>query len=199
MHKIKLDDRAVVITPVVKDLVTGRKDSGVTKQSGELVISIPDNKCDSNTDKSKFQYSEPDIILSFPTMNSIDNLSDKLDELKDMLYPDRPTTNRDCTPTGSQKGLPYVVTRNECLNRAIDITCKGREQYDGQENSFEKVADLWSAYTGYKFTASDAAMLLALLKVARMKTGRFKDDNYIDLAGYAACACELSSKESQND
>ena len=36
------------------------------------------------------------------------------------------------------------------------------------------------------------AMMMALLKVARIKTGKHKDDNFIDLAGYAACACEVS-------
>ena len=32
-------------------------------------------------------------------------------------------------------------------------------------------------------------------KTARISTGKFKDDNYIDLCGYAACAGEIGGKE----
>ena len=35
---------------------------------------------------------------------------------------------------------------------------------------------------------------MALLKVARIKSGRYKADNYIDLAGYAACAAEIADR-----
>lgn len=35
------------------------------------------------------------------------------------------------------------------------------------------------------------AALLGLLKIARIATGHGKDDNWIDLAGYAACGGEL--------
>lgn len=37
------------------------------------------------------------------------------------------------------------------------------------------------------------AVMMALLKIARIKTGKHKDDNFVDLAGYAACACEMGS------
>jgi hypothetical protein len=38
-------------------------------------------------------------------------------------------------------------------------------------------------------------MMLALLKIGRIATGHTKADNYIDLAGYAACAGEIAMKE----
>lgn len=42
--------------------------------------------------------------------------------------------------------------------------------------------------------AKDVAMMLALLKVARIHNGD-KMDSFIDLAGYAACAGEIVGKE----
>lgn len=39
----------------------------------------------------------------------------------------------------------------------------------------------------------DVAMMLALLKVARIKTG-VKGDSFVDLAGYAACAGEIATE-----
>lgn len=47
---------------------------------------------------------------------------------------------------------------------------------------------------GTLFTAKDVAMMLALLKVARIHNGD-KMDSFIDLAGYAACAGEIVGKE----
>ena len=40
----------------------------------------------------------------------------------------------------------------------------------------------------------DVAILMALLKIARVRSGRYKADNYIDLAGYAACAAEIADR-----
>lgn len=41
----------------------------------------------------------------------------------------------------------------------------------------------------------DVAAMLALLKIARIASGHAKDDNWIDLAGYAACGGELERVE----
>ena len=51
---------------------------------------------------------------------------------------------------------------------------------------------LWTAYMGVLFTPKDVAMLMALLKVARIKAGD-KADSFVDLAGYAACAGEIAT------
>lgn len=39
--------------------------------------------------------------------------------------------------------------------------------------------------------------MMILLKVARAATGKFNADNYIDIAGYAACACEIGDRGSK--
>lgn len=37
-------------------------------------------------------------------------------------------------------------------------------------------------------------MMMALLKIARVKADPKKTDSYIDLAGYAACAGEIAER-----
>ena len=47
---------------------------------------------------------------------------------------------------------------------------------------------------GYQVTTEDVPMMMALLKIARASTGKFKADNYIDLAGYSACGMEIAER-----
>jgi hypothetical protein len=68
------------------------------------------------------------------------------------------------------------------------------QQYNSPERSFEKIASLWSAYLGAEISAVDVASMMALLKIARVKTGSGKADNWIDLAGYAACGGEIEDQ-----
>jgi hypothetical protein len=87
--------------------------------------------------------------------------------------------------------------RAEILNDAASIVNGNRnEQYGEPENNFADIAKLWSAYLGeelaHPLTASDVAMMMLLLKIVRVRNGEYKKDNYIDIAGYAACAAEFS-------
>jgi len=36
-------------------------------------------------------------------------------------------------------------------------------------------------------------MMMALLKIARIRTGTATEDSFVDLAGYAACGAEIAS------
>lgn len=88
------------------------------------------------------------------------------------------------------------MKRAEILEQARKCVCGEREQeYGTPENNFALVGKLWEAYTGHSFSAKDVAMMLALLKVARIKTG-VKGDSFVDLAGYAACAGEIATQDS---
>ena len=87
------------------------------------------------------------------------------------------------------------MKRDEILEAARVCVCGEREQdYGTPEDSFGLIGQLWTAYMGTLFTSKDVAMLMALLKVARIKTGD-KADSFVDLAGYAACAGEIATKE----
>lgn len=90
-----------------------------------------------------------------------------------------------------------TATRERVLDAAKACVCGGRPMdYGTPEDNFVLVAKLWNTYLGdCLMDAHDVAMMMALLKVARIKTGRGKMDNYVDLAGYAACAAEIRCGE----
>lgn len=90
------------------------------------------------------------------------------------------------------------MKRDEILEAAKRCVSGDREQdYGSPENNFQRIADLWSAYSGYPFTSTDVAAMLALLKIARIASGHAKEDNWVDLAGYAACGGEIETGVSE--
>jgi hypothetical protein len=62
---------------------------------------------------------------------------------------------------------------------------------DKRENH-ENIAALWSAYLGISISPFQVALMMVLLKVARTQAGQPNLDDYVDMAGYAAIAGELS-------
>ena len=88
------------------------------------------------------------------------------------------------------------MTRPEILEAARKCVCGQREEdYGSPENNFSRIANLWNAYIGKQIVdAVDVAMMMALLKVARIKGRNATDDSFVDLAGYAACAGEIAGE-----
>lgn len=88
--------------------------------------------------------------------------------------------------------------RNECLSIANNMVNGQREgEYGTPEDNFIVIANFWSSYLKTNISATDVAMMMALLKIARIKTGTFKADSFIDLAGYAACGYEIASNKEE--
>ena len=91
------------------------------------------------------------------------------------------------------------MTRKEILQTAEKMVNGDRQDdYGTPERNFERIAMLWTHYLGADrlyagITPVDVAAMLALLKIARVASGHGKSDNWIDLAGYAACGGELQS------
>lgn len=88
------------------------------------------------------------------------------------------------------------MKRSETLRTAEAAVCGQREQdYGSPEDNFALIGLLWTAYLGTVVTAEDVvALLMALFKIARIKTGRGTEDSFVDLAGYAACGCEIATE-----
>lgn len=91
------------------------------------------------------------------------------------------------------------MTRKETLEAALKCVLGDREQdYGTPENNFRAVANMWADYLSAKkepldIEPKDVAAMLALLKIARIASGHSKADNWVDLAGYAACGGELEA------
>ena len=94
------------------------------------------------------------------------------------------------------------MTRTECLDEAKRIISGQREDtYGGPEDSFKRIALLWTAYLKGKYGIDfdlapvDVALLMAQLKTARLMADPGHTDSAVDGAGYFACAVECSHKE----
>ena len=85
------------------------------------------------------------------------------------------------------------MTRAEILDTAKEYVTKDRAASHGDmENNFARIGALWSAHLGVPVTATDVALMMAMLKIARAGSNPAHMDNWIDLAGYAACGGELN-------
>ena len=66
-------------------------------------------------------------------------------------------------------------------------------EYGGPADMHGKIAEFWNVYLGGEVVdPHDVAMMLTLMKVARITLGVAKHDNYVDLAGYASIAGSLA-------
>lgn len=93
------------------------------------------------------------------------------------------------------------MTREEILAAAKQCVCGDRDQdYGSPETSFNMIAALQEPYLRQKcvnpdgdvfIIGADVGAMMALFKIARIAAGHGKADNWIDLAGYAACGGEL--------
>lgn len=85
-----------------------------------------------------------------------------------------------------------MLTREEVLAEAASIITGNREEsYGKPEDSFSEIAQLWTWYVGKPIYPGDVAKMMILLKIVRSGHTE-KRDNYVDIAGYAAIACELA-------
>ena len=100
----------------------------------------------------------------------------------------------------SMNSIKAINSRSDILNFADKcVTGKREEDYGTPENNFKVIADYWNTYLGIdKIAAKDVAMMMALLKIARIQTGKDGHvDSYVDLAGYAACGGEIATHNSK--
>jgi hypothetical protein len=87
------------------------------------------------------------------------------------------------------------MKRADILATASEYVTTDRAATHGNaEDNFLRTAELWNAYLGVdNISATDVAVMLALLKVARIKQNPNHTDNWIDIAGYAACGGEIAT------
>lgn len=111
-------------------------------------------------------------------------------------------TQRDYGITQRERG---ITQRERCLDEARKIVCSDRnEQYGEPENNFDVIADYWAVYLngkykiGVQLDSGDVAHMMVLFKMGRITTAKaYKEDNYIDMAGYAACAMECATNKAK--
>lgn len=93
------------------------------------------------------------------------------------------------------------MSREEVLDRAKAIVMGERNtQYGIPEDSFSMIAKLWTAYLGNDIGPEDVAIMMMLLKVARLSGSGYQNtDSWVDIAGYAACGAEIAVKPKKTE
>lgn len=93
---------------------------------------------------------------------------------------------------------PEPWTRKRVLSEAEKCVCGQREQdYGTPEDNFSRIAEFWATYKGVEFSPVDVAIMMALLKIARISENPQHMDSWVDGCGYFACGGEIAGKEAQ--
>jgi len=86
------------------------------------------------------------------------------------------------------------MTRAEILAAAAHAVTQDRNATHGEpEDSFGLIAAYWTAHLDQYISRADVAVMMNLLKLARIKTSPEHADHWIDIAGYAACGGEVAT------
>jgi hypothetical protein len=86
-----------------------------------------------------------------------------------------------------------ALTRATVLDVAKRAVTKDRAATHGAlENSFAAIAAIWSVRLGVTITQAQVSIMMVDLKTVRAWGNPGHADNWVDIAGYAACGGELS-------
>lgn len=86
-----------------------------------------------------------------------------------------------------------MSVRAEILAAAAQaVTVDRAATHGAAEQSFAQIAALWSVRLGVEITAEQVAILLVDLKTVRAWGNPDHFDNWVDIAGYAACGGEVA-------
>jgi hypothetical protein len=82
--------------------------------------------------------------------------------------------------------------RGDILDTAKQYITKDRAEAHGDlETNFATIAAYWSAHLETPVTSTDVAIMMGLVKIARLKFKPNNMDNWIDGCGYLACGAEI--------
>lgn len=98
---------------------------------------------------------------------------------------------QDTTPASERRQL--LVRAEECVLKERNAT------YGPPTQDFDRIAGMLNElYHGeFIFEAHDVAMIMIVLKLSRLRHSAGHFDNWVDIAGYAACGWECSVEESK--
>lgn len=89
------------------------------------------------------------------------------------------------------------MDRKELLEEAIKVTTVRGISYGTPEDNFDNIATLWTPYVTRvvgdgPIKPVDVALLMILMKVARLMNEPGHKDSWVDIAGYAACGAQIA-------
>lgn len=186
----KLEEKSNLPETPITDAMLVNDYNRLIKENEELkkklnTPSIPTKMLDRIAELDKLNKDLADSVLKSEGLNDLLRKRVKaLEELK--------------TPTIENFADEEPSSRRDILKAAEKCVCGQREQdYGTPESNFQLIADLWNGYLGFmdhpqdQIRATDVAMMMALMKIARIRNGGGSGDSFVDLAGYAACGGEI--------
>ncbi len=93
--------------------------------------------------------------------------------------------------------------RAQFLDEVKKLVCKDRNVTHGDaEDNFRVIAELWNVYLRNSkgtdntddLSNKDVAIMMCLFKISRLMSNVDNIDNWLDLAGYAACGGGIVKK-----
>lgn len=123
---------------------------------------------------------------------------DLSDKLIDQLIPN-PTIRKapkGATPSKTTMDEIENGSRRGILRKAETLVCKDRAEEHGDANdNFATTAKYWNAHLGIDWIEpSDVAIMMAMLKIARLRSKLENVENYQDACGYMALGGEMRPK-----
>lgn len=92
-----------------------------------------------------------------------------------------------------------LMRATEIAGRASDLVGGDRDRQHGQKyDNFNRIATMWNAWLQTRrdpaepLSAHDVGIMMTLMKAARTQSGALNIDDYVDGAGYMACAGEIA-------
>lgn len=87
-------------------------------------------------------------------------------------------------------------SRAKVLDTAKEYVTKDRAADHGDmEDNFRTIASYWNTHLGIDFIEpQDVAVMMTMLKLARIRQNEKHLDNWVDACGYMACGGEIVSK-----
>lgn len=87
------------------------------------------------------------------------------------------------------------MNRGDILNAAKDCVTRDRAATHGDaERTFGLIAAYWSSHLDHPVSATDVAVMMTLLKLARIAGNPGHMDSWVDGCGYLACGGELAGE-----
>jgi len=87
------------------------------------------------------------------------------------------------------------MKRSEILDTAKEYVTKDRAAAHGDaESNFSLIGLYWSAHLGTFVGPEDVAVMMTLMKLARIKANPMHVDSWVDGCGYLACGGEIATE-----
>jgi len=88
------------------------------------------------------------------------------------------------------------MKRSEILDTAKQYVNVDRAaQHGDAESNFNVIASYWTAHLDVYISAADVAVMMTLMKLARIKANPEHVDSWVDGCGYLACGGEIATEQ----